>query len=199
MKLLRAKNHRRMPWKNGAGVTTEIAVFPANAGLDDFGWRLSMATVPGDGPFSSFAGVDRTLAVLDGEGIVLSVEGLPEERLTKTSAPLAFAADKSTSAGLIAGPIIDLNAMTRRGLWTHRMERLVVQGTVAIGEDGGMAIVFCASGSAAISDGEESLALSRHDAAIVHTLPLEVRGKAELYIVRLEKTGLAGDLEPMTA
>jgi environmental stress-induced protein Ves len=188
MKLLRAKNHRRMPWKNGAGVTTEIAVFPADAGLDDFGWRLSMATVAADGPFSSFAGVDRTLAVLDGEGIVLSVEGLPEERLTKASAPLAFAADQPTSAGLIAGPITDLNAMTRRTLWTHRMERLLVHGVAAIGEGCDIAIVFCASGSAAISDGEESLALSRHDAAIVHTLPLEAHGKAELYTVRLTKT-----------
>ena len=45
MRLLRAATHRRMPWKNGAGVTTEIAVFPESAGLDDFEWRLSMATV----------------------------------------------------------------------------------------------------------------------------------------------------------
>ena len=148
---------------------------------------MSMATVAGDGPFSRFAGIDRTLAVLEGEGIVLSVEGRPEERLTKTSTPLAFAADQPTSARLVAGPITDLNAMTRRGHWTHRMERLTVQGVAAIGDGGDIAIVFCASGSTAISDGEESLALSRHDAAIVHTLPLEARGKAELYIVRLER------------
>ena len=77
--------------------------------------------------------------------------------------------------------------MTRRGRWTHQMERLVVQGRAAIGEGGDIAIVFCASGSTAISDGEESLSLSRHDAAIVRTLPLEASGKAELYIVRLER------------
>ena len=64
-------------------MTTEIAVFPADAGLEDFAWRLSMATVASDGPFSSFAGVDRTLAVLEGEGIVLSVEGRPEESVTR--------------------------------------------------------------------------------------------------------------------
>ncbi len=125
-----------MPWKNGGGVTTEIAVFPEAAGLDDFEWRLSMATVASDGPFSLFAGVDRTLAVLEGEGIVLSVEGQAEERITPASPPLAFAADRPTSARLIAGPITDLNAMTRRGRWTHRMERLVVRGSAAIADGG---------------------------------------------------------------
>jgi len=187
MKLLRAKNHRRMPWKNGGGVTTEIAVFPADASLEDFGWRLSMATVASDGPFSSFAGVDRTLAVLDGEGIVLSVEGQPDVRVTQSATPASFAADQPTSAALIAGPITDLNAMSRRGRWTHEMQRLVVQGQAAIADGGEIAIVFCASGSTAISDGEESLSLSRHDAAIVRTLPLEASGKADLYIVRLAK------------
>ena len=185
MRLLRAKNHRRMPWKNGAGVTTEIAVFPADAGLEDFAWRVSMATVAGDGPFSSFAGVDRTLAVLEGEGIALSVEGRPEERLTKASTPLVFAADQPTSARLVAGTITDLNAMTRRGFWTHRMEQQIVQGVAAIGDGGDIAIVFCASGYVAIPDGEESLTLSRHDAAIVDALPLDASGNAELYVVRL--------------
>jgi uncharacterized protein len=187
MKLLRAKNHRRMPWKNGAGVTTEIAVFPANAGLENFEWRLSMATVASDGPFSLFAGVDRTLAVLEGEGILLSVEGRPEESVTRHSPPVAFAADRPTSAKLISGAVTDLNAMSRRGRWTHRMDRLAFRGAAAIADGGDTAIVFCASGSALISDGEESLALSLHDAAIVDALPLEVSGKGELYIVGLNR------------
>ena len=146
MRLLRAANHRRMPWKNGGGVTTEIAVFPEGAGLDDFEWRLSMATVASDGPFSLFAGVDRTLAVLDGEGIVLSVEGRPRRASRATRRHSRFAADRHASARLIAGPITDLNAMTRRGLWTHRMERLALQGTTAFADGGDIAVVFCASG-----------------------------------------------------
>jgi environmental stress-induced protein Ves len=47
-----------MPWKNGGGETTEIAVFPDGAGLSDFDWRVSMARVDGDGPFSSFPGIE---------------------------------------------------------------------------------------------------------------------------------------------
>ena len=66
---------RRMPWKNGAGETREIAVFPESASIDTFEWRVSTATVAQSGPFSLFPGVDRTLCVLSGAGFDLAVEG----------------------------------------------------------------------------------------------------------------------------
>ncbi len=75
MKLYRAHDHKRMPWKNGGGETVEIAVFPPGAGVDDFDWRISMATVASDGPFSIFPGIDRTLSILDGAGLSLKMEG----------------------------------------------------------------------------------------------------------------------------
>ncbi len=87
--VLKAQTHRRMPWKNGGGVTVEIAIHPAGASVDDFDWRVSMATVASDGPFSIFSGIDRTLSVLEGDGIVLDVEG-QETTLTRQSAPLSF-------------------------------------------------------------------------------------------------------------
>ena len=55
MRILRANQYRCMPWKNGAGVTREVAAWPPEARLDDFGWRVSMARVERDGPFSTFA------------------------------------------------------------------------------------------------------------------------------------------------
>lgn len=51
------------PWKNGGGVTRELAVWP---GAADWRWRLSVAEVASDGPFSNFEGVQRWLAVLSG-------------------------------------------------------------------------------------------------------------------------------------
>lgn len=36
----------------------------------DFIWRISMARVEQPGPFSAFPGVDRVLAVLEGESLV---------------------------------------------------------------------------------------------------------------------------------
>ena len=132
MRILRAADYRTMPWKNGGGTTTEIAVSPDGAGLDDFDWRVSMARVEGGGPFSGFAGVDRTLAVLEGEGIVLDIAGRTPAEVTGASAPLSFPADVPTTAALISGPITDLNVMTRRGRATHTVERLLASGPTDI-------------------------------------------------------------------
>ena len=132
MRILRAAGYRVMPWKNGGGTTTEIAVSPHGAGLDDFDWRISMARVQTSGPFSSFAGIDRTLSVLEGDGIVLDIAGQAPARLTAASAPLAFPGDVPTSAALTAGPITDLNVMTRRGRMAHKVERRPFSGEIRV-------------------------------------------------------------------
>ena len=60
------QDYRTMPWKNGGGSTTELAIFPEDAKLDHFIWRLSTASVNTAGPFSHFSQIDRTLAILSG-------------------------------------------------------------------------------------------------------------------------------------
>lgn len=123
LRILRAADHRRMPWKNGRGETVEIAVWPETAGLDGFEWRISMAGVTEDGDFSIFPGIDRSLAVLSGDGIELQLQGSGLHRLTRDAPPLAFPADVPVSARLLGQPITDLNVMTRRGLWSHELRR----------------------------------------------------------------------------
>ena len=86
--VLRAAEHRHMPWKNGLGATIEIAVFPADAGLAEFEWRVSMATVANDGAFSGFEGIDRTLTVLGGDGLSLVVDHAEPVKLTVTTPPI---------------------------------------------------------------------------------------------------------------
>ena len=51
MKLIPASAMRCMPWKNGGGVTTEIAIAPAGATLDNFDWRVSTTQVGAARPF----------------------------------------------------------------------------------------------------------------------------------------------------
>lgn len=158
MRILRAAGYRVMPWKNGGGTTTEIAISPDSAGLDDFDWRVSMARVEAGGPFSSFAGIDRTLSVLEGEGIVLDIAGQPPARLTTASAPLAFPGDVPTSAELIAGPITDLNVMTRRGRMAHRVERRPLSGEIRIAPRADVTLVFAIdTGFTAFTDDASSL------------------------------------------
>jgi environmental stress-induced protein Ves len=154
MRILRAADHRVMPWKNGGGTTTEIAVSPEGAGLDAFDWRVSMARIEQDGPFSSFPGIDRTLAILEGEGIILNVSGRIPFGLTRASDPLPFPADISTGARLIAGPVTDLNVMTRRAHVSHSVERLAISGAVELPAEAGTTLVFCHEGMVRVGGGD---------------------------------------------
>ena len=104
-RIIRAADGRAVPWKNGGGETIEIAVSPEGAGFADFDWRVSMARVAGDGPFSAFPGIDRTLTVLDGGVLHLSVGGREPVRLAPDSAPFSFAGDEEA---------IDEAELTRR-------------------------------------------------------------------------------------
>lgn len=123
MKVLRASDHKRMPWKNGGGETVEIAVFPAGASVEDFDWRVSMATIASDGPFSTFPDVDRTLSILSGGGIELTIDGSRPVTLDLRSEPYPFPADRPAAAKLLNGETTDLNVMTRRGRFSHRVSR----------------------------------------------------------------------------
>lgn len=146
MQVLRSTGHRRMSWKNGGGVTVEIAVFPEGASVDNFDWRISTATVASDGAFSVFSGIDRTLSVLEGDGITLSVEGLEDTILKGETAPFSFPADSATSARLIGSAITDLNVMTRRGHYSHSVTRHQITHQTELPLFGGVVLVFCASG-----------------------------------------------------
>jgi environmental stress-induced protein Ves len=108
---LPASERVAQPWKNGGGITREIAVFPAGASMDDFLWRVSMAEVTEAGPFSLFANIDRHLTVLKG---TLRLEFSDRSVTLATGEGLAFAGDAPVQ-GVPLEPVTDLNIMTRRG------------------------------------------------------------------------------------
>ena len=153
-----------MPWKNGGGETVEIAVAPPEAGLDGFDWRVSLARVTADGPFSAFPGVDRTLAILDGAGLELTVGAGAAVRLTAASAPFGFPADAPCIGRLLSGPVTDLNTMTRRGRFRHAVTALALVGPVTVGADGGLLLVVCRRGAVAVPGHAD---LAPHDALML--------------------------------
>ena len=154
-RIINADDYRRMRWKNGAGETIEIAKFPPDADLDNFGWRISMATIASDGPFSAFPGIERTLSILSGAGISLTVGNDDPVRLDTESAPFVFEADTKAAAQLIDGPITDFNVMTRRSGWRHavRKIRTAAGDVLTIDNSAAHTIVFCCSGTFDASDG----------------------------------------------
>ena len=132
-RVTRADQLVRLPWKNGGGTTAEIAAFPEESGFDTFGWRISMADLAADGPFSSFPGIDRTLIVLEGEGLELDVSG-ESYQLDKRSPKLSFSGDDHTVGRLRSGPIRDLNVMTRRDRFQHRT-RIMTSGVALLSDE----------------------------------------------------------------
>lgn len=104
------------PWKNGGGVTREIAAFPSQAGGQDFDWRVSVADITANGPFSRFDGIDRQIVLLSGAGVRLAArDGSFDHTLDAPCRPFAFAGETPVQATLLGGASRDLNVMTRRG------------------------------------------------------------------------------------
>jgi environmental stress-induced protein Ves len=151
--VLRHGDRRCIPWKNGGGTTAEVASAPADATLTDFTWRISIADVRHDGPFSEFTGADRIIVVIDGTALALSVDGI--EHILKPMRPFAFSGDSVTIAHLVEGPTRDLNIMTRRtsataALMVHVVDpRTNVDVTVNGDEE---IVVLAASGFLTITD-----------------------------------------------
>ncbi|MFL5157968.1 MAG: HutD family protein [Microvirga sp.] len=123
----------RVPWKNDGGTTAEVAAFPEGSTFETFGWRISMADVASDGPFSLFPGIDRTLIVVEGAGFELDVEGIAFQ-LNQASPKLSFSGDDIATGRLLSGPIRDLNVMTRRGQFRHRA-RFIESGVALLSDD----------------------------------------------------------------
>ncbi len=113
------------PWKNGGGSTCEIACWPPGADLVNFDWRISIASIAADGPFSAFPGVDRSIMLLEGAGVRLrSSEGRFDHQLDTPYRPFAFSGDATVDCTLLGGPSSDFNVMTRRGRWRAELRVL---------------------------------------------------------------------------
>lgn len=102
-------------WKNGGGTTRTLAVEPADAGLDDFLWRISLAEIASSGSFSSFAGVDRTIMLWGGDGVILRSTAWEEHALTTPWKPFSFRGEDDVECDLVGCGTTDLNLMARRG------------------------------------------------------------------------------------
>jgi environmental stress-induced protein Ves len=173
MKKLAADSFRAMPWKNGGGTTIEIARFPEGASLEDFDWRVSMARVEKSGPFSSFPGIDRSLAVLEGDGVVLALPGRGSIELDRASPPFVFPGDIEVVAEL-GVPTLDFNVMTRRGRARHLLSRVRVVEPTHLLPLGDVLVVVTLQGGVAVGQGQSLVRLGERDGLLV------ARGEAEV-------------------
>lgn len=157
-------------WRNGGGVTRELLAWPDAA---DWRVRMSVADVQQDGPFSRFDGIERWFAVLQGEGVLLRIDG-EDHRLTRISEPLRFDGASAVDCSLPAGATQDFNLMAPPG--RARMRR--VRGRMD----------FSASG-------QRLLALYAHDAPATLVMDGEAMGVPPYHLAwSLADTSSAGTI-----
>lgn len=116
-------------WANGGGLTRELLAWPHR---DDWQLRVSVALVDQSGRFSSFPGVERWFAVIEGHGVRLQLPEGPKHVFID-DAPLRFEGEAAPECHLLEGPTRDLNFMVKRSAGVARMERAhagsVLEGT----------------------------------------------------------------------
>ena len=184
--VLRLDAYPIVPWRNGAGVTREIACSPVGASAEEFDWRVSIADVRPSSTFSTFAGVDRVILPLDPPPMVLTVDGTPHE-LTRHE-PFAFDGEAVTSCQVDGGPSRDLNVMTRRG----RIGAAVVVLDDALvdvdsaGDRATLVVVLSGARSALSPESASPLELGGLDALVLRGGAVaQLSGSGRLAVIRL--------------
>lgn len=156
---------RAAAWKNGGGSTTEIAVSPKGAGFEDFDWRISLATITASGPFSSFPGIDRSLMLVDGASVSLTIDGTRKVVLTAAQPMLWFPGEADVSA-VVTAATTDFNVMTRRSRCRHQLEKIAAPGRLVRRSD--KTLLFVAGeGYVLVRAGQQQFNLSRYDALLL--------------------------------
>lgn len=134
MRHLTSADYRRMPWRNGGGTTTEIAI--AAGPSERFLHRVSIADVEADGPFSRFEGYDRHIMLISGAGMTLECGAHGRIELRAPFEPRFFSGDWDVTGMLVSGPVRDFNVIVDRARVTATLEtrRLDERATIACGE-----------------------------------------------------------------
>lgn len=107
--ILKASGYREGRWRNGLGVSWDIA----SEGGEDFDWRMALARLDAEVPFSAYPGIDRVFTVIEGDGVILEVQGLGQIDARRLR-PVRFPGDLATSCRLVAGPSRALNLFVKR-------------------------------------------------------------------------------------
>ncbi|NBA94114.1 HutD family protein [Pseudomonas sp. R5(2019)] len=185
LNVLRAADYPRMPWKNGGGSTEEITR-DAGQGLDGFGWRLSIADIAESGGFSSFAGYQRLITVLQGDGMTLTVDGQDSRPLLPFDA-FAFRGESVVSSTLLGGPIRDFNLIYSPERYRARLQWL--DGPARLFSSAQTVLVFAAGDQVTVG-GTFEAQLGKHDC-------VQVSGNEQLIELVLDGRCCLIELSPL--
>ena len=177
--LLKRAEQTNVPWKNGGGMTRALLCWPPGASLTDFRWRLSVATIARNGPFSVFPGYRRSLVLLEGEGMDLDF-GDRQQRVDPAHPRIDFAGEARLDCRLLNGPTVDFNLMIGVDQGPAELHLESVSGSWRCGAERGQ---LCA---AYLRSGQMETPLGDLESGdLIYGSELSGSGRAELLCLRL--------------
>lgn len=202
MEIIRFADIRPEPWRNGGGVTRELASHPKAASAQDgaWDWRVSIADVSKAGDFSNFPGMERVITIIDGELMLLTVDG--SEHPLEKYRPFRFSGEAASSATLPTGDVRDLNIIARTGAFkgytsiveiSKKRAHHVFEGQLAILLEGKATVSPSAApeeesdGGASATSSGEPVELSRYDAVVgSDTRSPEISGRGFVAVISID-------------
>jgi len=186
MQVIRFADLAPVPWRNGGGVTREIATAPYDGEPGSFRWRVSIADVTSEGPFSAFKEVDRQIVLVEGAGMVISVDEQPH-RLDLFDV-LAFPGDAPCVGTLVDSPTRDLNVMTRRGLASAGVQIVSIADAPAVQADADAECLLVAlTGSMSVATADEAVHVDRFDTVrLAGPAAVELTGTGRVAVVDVQ-------------
>lgn len=122
IQILTSADYKTMPWKNGLGCTIELAR-DAGQDMQQFLWRISMADVSTNGPFSIFPDRQRLLSILEGEGLRLNFVQRGLQQTVRGLDVCAFSGEDVIESVLLDGPVRDFNLIYSAAHFSAQMKK----------------------------------------------------------------------------
>lgn len=191
-RVIPANEYRRERWRNGLGWTREIHAASSRSG--EWEWRLSIAEIEQDAPFSLFPGVDRELVLLSGNGLRLRFDDDEVNELHPPHDRMRFAGERGVTGELLDGPTQDFNLMWRRDAIDAQLWHRPLVGPMVIFADAGTTwAVHLIAGQARFADDSGLQDLAAGDTALLEPGQARLRhvldGGGEALVIRLQQRG----------
>jgi uncharacterized protein len=175
-RITRKSSFTPKPWKNGGGVTYEALRMPADG--EAFAWRVSVAHIEDSGPFSDFAGYNRKMVLLEGDGLRLNFTDGRERSLAQVGDLAEFDGAPAPQCTLVGGPCVDLNLMVAKAYLAEvGVEWLAGKQVInATAKSGECMLIFSINTALELTVDAQTLSLEPWDLALISNGSAQITG-----------------------
>lgn len=165
------------PWKNGQGVTNDIAAAHRPGGRpgdwETVLWRFGRTGIGKPGPFSDMAGFERLQVVVKGRGLRLRAADGTEIDVRTPFVPVRFDGGTKIDSILDDGPVEVVNLIVRRDF---------ANGGLLVVPAGGGAVLVPGVHVVYAPEGELSLVVDAMDHAVPAGHALRLEGAPSIHV-----------------